>query len=309
MENPADRQQKDIVQHCGRAYKENFIDTKIRYRIEFFADSSFDIVKDNQKSEDVISISQNTINEIEIAFTPLELKHLAGIGKFPDIHKQDRPQAVYEKMLGIHRNGDILTLQDISESDFFFDDTDRTQNEETVDMTDEEFQKTIEAERLANRRILKSDFIGRLNTLENLNSIIQQSKPEKSDATNPLELKIYFWDKTKLRTERPYDSKINADFLIEIYNRNNSEKPYTQFFIVIDKENNTYKGMSTFSSEHSYARDEKGRQATKIIALSIEKTELGQEKTVIYADDKTISQCRKEPESMRKIFRKKQKRI
>lgn len=251
MESPENIQkdESDVVQHCGKIYKKEFIDREIRYKISFFAESSFDIVKDTQKPEDVISISQNTINEIEIAFTSLELKHLAGIGKFPDIHKQDRPQAIYEKMLGIHRSGDILTLQDISESNFFFDDIDRTQNEETVGMTDEEFQKKIEAERLSNKRILKSDFLGRLSALENLSRTIAQSKlAENSNDIKPLELKIYAWNRKASRSERPHNSDIKANFLIEIYDKNNSEKPYTDFFIVIG-EDGTYKGMSIFPSD------------------------------------------------------------
>lgn len=283
--------ESDVVQHCGKIYKMAFIDREIKYKISFFAESSFDIVKDIQNPEDVISISQNTINEVEIAFTSLELKHLAGIGKFPDIHKQDRPQAIYEKMLGMHKSGDILTLQDISESDFFFDDIDRTQNEETVGMTDEEFQKKIEAERLSNRKILKSDFLGRLSALENLSRTIAQSKlAENSNDTKMLELKIYTWDRKASRSERPHNSDIKANFLIEIYDKNNLEKPYTDFFIVMGKDG-TYKGMSIFPSDVSYACDNSGRKVPEITTLSFETFIKGKSISITSADDRIIADC------------------
>lgn len=286
------QEESDVVQHCGKTYKSEFVDTEIKYKINFFAESSFDIVKDIQNPEDVISISQNTINEIEIAFTSLELKHLAGIGKFPDIHKQDRPQAIYEKMLGIHRSGDILTLQDISESDFFFDDIDRTQNEETVGMTDEEFQKKVEEEKLSNQKILKSDFLGRLSSLESLSRKIAQSRlTANSNDVRPLELKVYAWNRKASRSERPHNSDIKANFLIEIYDKDNLEKPYTDFFIVMG-EDGTYRGMSVFPSDVSYACDDSGRKVPEVTALSLETFKKGKSISVISADDRIIADCR-----------------
>lgn len=271
----------DELQRCGRAYRK-LVEQEVNYKIKFFYEYAF--------------------HELEIKFVPDRFEHLAGIGKkkIPDINTQDSPEVKYEKASGLYEEKYnennksnerlILTLEDIEISDFFFDDTDKTKNESTKDLTEEEFQQKIKSERKANTYVMKSDFLNRLAALENLYSTIEQSGFANAPIPQSrFTLNMYRWDNGSDNSKRPHNSSIAADFLLEFHDGNIC----VDFYIVEDnKDKGNYHGMSVFQPISSRAFDDLGRKASEVTILSIETLKSGKSISIISADTKTIEQCR-----------------
>lgn len=286
----------DEFQRSALAYQK-LVENKIRYRIDFFTERPLTIAVGSEKTAEEIHLQGNTVNAFEIIFTLDEFKHLSSVHKLKDI--DDLSAALYEKAVNVSGKGKKFDMDNIRESNYFFDDTDKLQNPETSNMTDEEFQKTIE--KTKNKHFL-SKILSRLDALENLYSTMEKSGIDKNSGQS-CELKIYAWDRKASSSERPHNSDIAANFLIEMEDKSNPEQPFTDFFVVL-AEDGTYKGMSIFHPEYSYARDNDDRKTIEITPLSIEILQEDKIISKISADDKIIVQCqekaRKHDENIQK---------
>lgn len=270
----------DEFQRSALAYKE-LVDNHVRYRIEFFSDKPVTVALGSEKTAETIRLAGNTINTLEVIFTPDEFKHLSSVHKLKDIDDLSKP--LYDKAVNISGHGKKFDMNNIRRSNYFFDDIDKSQNPETKDMADEEFQEMIEEK---TDKYFLSKLLGRLDSLEHLyDTLAQSGLTEIADSARPLELKMYVWDRQASHCDRPHGSKIQANFLIEIENPDNPDKPYTDFFIVRAKDG-TYRGMSVFPSKVSYACQD------KVIALSLETSVKGKTVSLISADKNVIKDCR-----------------
>lgn len=280
----------DEFQRSALAYKE-LVDNHVRYRIEFFSAKPVTVALGSEKTAETIRMAGNTVNIMEIIFTPDEFKHLSSVHKLKDIDDLSKP--LYDKAVNISGHGKKFDMNNIRRSNYFFDDIDKSQNLETKDMTDEEFQETIEK---TTDKYFLSKLLGRLDSLEHLyDTLAQSGLTEIADSARPLELKMYVWNRQTSRYDRPHGSEIKANFLIEIKNPDNPDKPYTDFFIVRAKDG-TYRGMSVFPSEVSYHSD-KYIEVASLTMLSVETFKSGKSISKVLADENVIEDCRQREEN------------
>lgn len=219
---------KDEVQRCAEKYG-FLVDEQITYQIGIFSEYN------------------KSINDFEIKFFPSEFKHLTSLHKLKNF--TDSSETMYEKARGIYKGEKIFSLEDVNKSTWLFDDMAKPD-----DKTDEEFSIEIK-EAKGQHKVLKSDLLDRLSALENLYDIFDKLKDKSNDIT----LKLYQWDRNAHHSDRPHNSTIGADFLLEFHDANNSEKPFTDFFII--RKNNIFVGMSIFHSEFTYSEDTREFQA------------------------------------------------
>ncbi len=267
---------KDEIQRCAKKYK-FLVDEQVTYQIEIFSE--------NNKS----------LNDLEIKFFPSEFKHLTSIGKLKDL--KNSSEKIFLKANEIYKKTDkdddnekeTFNLEDINKSTWFFDDTIKPDNK-----TDEEISDEIK-EAKEQHKVLKSELLDRLSALENLYDIFDKLE----DKNNNITLKLYHWDRNAHPSDRPHNSTINADFLLEFYDANNLEKPFTDFFII--RKTDDFIGMSIFHSEFTYSEDTGkfqeiagiNRRVPELEILSLREHQKGQEawKTLLSATPERIKEC------------------
>lgn len=277
----------DELQRCAVAYQK-MINDKIQYQVKIF--------------------SEGNITNFEIKNTPFDFQHLTAVHekKISDIWEVNNLPRLSSKNFLNEILDNHFSYYNVEKSNFYFDDIKKPEN-----MTDEEFESAKETAK-TDHKMFKSKLSDRLSALENLYSIMKHAGFEETDSD--FVLKIYKWDKTTRKENRPHDSTIEADYLLEFYDRNNPDKPFVDFFVIENKKG-CYNGVSIFRSPFTYSCDTEqektirketalknhrtpppDRNVSEIEILSVTETqEKSSDKTVIMTkSDEYIKQCEKE---------------
>lgn len=251
----------NVIRQCAEKYQEfvkNRNDESIGYQVKFF-DSS------KQKTDEIL-----------IRFYPSEFMHLASLGKVKDLWEISFPKTknrssnfVYEKAL----KGKLI-IEDLEKSPYFYEDSAKPD-----DITEEEFQQALHNEREIGH-VVKSDFTARLDALEHLYETFDNLR--FSNVT----LELYQWQRYARKEERPYGSKIEADFLFEFCDSAKPDKPFIEFFVVQQKgRENEFVGMSIFPREIPISTDRR-KSADKMEILALK--ELTFKKGTVIAEKELI---------------------
>lgn len=284
---------------CGKKYKE-LVEKNVQYEIEYF---------DKENAE---------IKRIQFSFTPEEFEHLTGIGKLKDVSGSST--AIYKaanNLLSTRRkpvDSEILA-DDIENSEYFYDDI----KQKSI-LSSDEFETESETKKRANH-LFKSGMLDRMYALENFYETMDKMQ---LNGTSPISLKMYHWIRTEYgmnernekpksehyyQMQRPHDSKVSADFLLEFCDADAVEKQYTNFFLITSRDNcsKPFSDVSIFRTDIPYSQEtpeykakkpeEKWRDAKEdIIVLSVTRTMLENGKEVSEtktADSRVITECQK----------------
>ncbi len=265
----------DKVKECAESYQ-YLVEQRVNYEIMIF---------DNKTK---------SIENLLIIFTPDEFKHLTGLEKMKELQKANY---LADEFYAAAKEG-VFTYQYISEGakDYFFDDTGKTEEE----------IKLMKGE-LPHGAVGKNELLDRLTALESIYDLFKGLKPDE-DGNKEYTLEIYQWDKNAHQSDRPQESKIQADFLLEFHSELaiEAQNPFTDFFIVGKENQGKYVGMSIFHSELTRSRDKPEqvqfrrqrnqieRKVNRLEILSIVKKEKGRQDEILFSkDEKTIEKCEK----------------
>jgi len=266
-------------------------------KVQCCAESYGKLVK-HKVTYDIKIKTGSYIEDYIIKFDPEQFMHLTSMEKIADLGEISyKPKDFYR----LAKKG-VFSYNYIKSRDKFFDDTVKPNNK-----TEEEFDDEIRQAK-KDGKVFESDLFDRLTALENIDKTMQIASFDKDDE---LSLKLYSWLRDVNEDKRPHNSKINADFLIEIYDKNNPDKPYINFFIIKNKDTDKFTGVSIFKSKYTYSDDTEkdnekykkihgvglGRERSEIEVLSVTETRLEngrwQETLLMTKDPEYVAECQK----------------
>ena len=312
---------KNELFNCAEKYKE-LVDKKVTYELEIYL----------KKYADTCIV--------EFSFDTSEFKHLIGLGKLKGI--SDTSEPLYKKLNGefvIEKKGREIKISaekmaksivnKIVNDDYFYDDVEC----ESI-LSAEEFKKESEMKKCSGY-LFKSSMLDRMYALEHFYETMDKMQ---LDGTSSISLKMYHWIRTEYEVnerkerpkseeyyqkQRPHNSTVSADYLLEFQDASVAEKQYTNFFLITNKNNfpKPFSDVSIFRTDMPYSQEypeykvnhpkEEWRDAKDdIIILSVTRTMLenGKEVSETKTTDKAvIADCQKRIEE--RIEREKQSEL